>query len=241
MKLHCPARWPRVATHGAWLAVTAALGFALSTSTDQADALGLPTITLPGLTTVTLPGLPTTATVPASTTTATTIDSQPAPPTAPPTQPGAPAPTEPTATTAGAPEAPAASTTVTGAIRIAGGIVSIPVSSVRAPARLRILLTFAPKTIGSTTQPVSVRARIVDTRGYVVRGARVVVRTGRTGALRTAGKRLSKVDGLAGFVVRNRAPVRPGARLVLLVQAADPAAPRAAAASRRVHITVRRP
>lgn len=240
MKLHRPAGWPRVATHAAWIVVAAALGFELSTSPEQANALGLPTITLPGLTTVTLPGIPTTTTAatttPPTTTAATATDPQPAPSPVPPTQAG---PVTATATTAGTPDAPAAETTVAGAIRLAGGVVSIPVSSVRAPARLRVLLSVTPTKIARATQRVSVSTRIVDTRGYVVRGARVVVRAGRSGTLRSAGTRLSSVAGLARFVVRNRVAIRRGARLLLVIQAVDPRAPKAAAASRRVQIAMR--
>jgi hypothetical protein len=233
---HRPARTPRTATHAAWLVVAASLGFALSSASGQAHALGLPTITLPGLTTVPLPTLPTTtATTTTAAAAATTTGAQTAPAPAP-----TPAPTATTATTAVVPDAPAADTALAGAIRLAGGVVSIPVSSVRAPARLRILLSVAPTQVTRASQPVSVRTRIVDTRGYVVRGARVVVRAGRSGTLRGAGTRVSTADGLAGFVVRNRVAIRRGAKLLLVVQAVDPRAPKAATASRRLQIAMRR-
>lgn len=226
MAPHRLSKGPRMAMHATWIAIVAALGLALSTSLPGARALGLPTITLPGITTVPLPDLTTTT---GDTTPATTS------PDSPPSSPPAPSsPTEPTAPAAASDE-----TTVVGAIRLSGGLVSIPVSSVRLPARLRVLLSFAPKTIDRETQPISARARIVDTRGYVVRGARVLVEAGRVGALRGAGTRLSAVDGLVAFVVRNHVALGRAASLVLLVQASDPNAPRAATASQRVQIRLR--
>jgi hypothetical protein len=227
-----PISWPRMAMHAAWIAVVAALGFALSTSLQQAKALGLPTVTLPGVATVAVT-VPSISTVAATTTVAT------APPSSQSTSPAVPAPaTQPTATT------PAIAATpdddpLAGMVRLSGGVVSIPVSSVRLPARLRILLSFAPKTIVHGSQPISVQARIVDTRGYVVRGARVLVKAGRTGTLRGAGNRLSAVDGLVAFVVHNRVALGRAKSLVLLVQAFDPTAPKATTTSRRLQIAVR--
>lgn len=234
-------RWLRMAMHAAWIAAVAALGFALSTSLQQAQALGLPTITLPGIATVTLPSLPS-PTAPTTTAAAATTAATPAAP-----QSNAPAPATttapatPAATTSAVPDATAdvPVAVVAGVVRLSGGVESIPVSSVRPPARLRILLSFAPKTIVRGTQPVAVKARIVDTRGYVIRGARVLISAGRAGALRSAGTHLSAKDGLVSFLVRNRVALGRASSLVLLVEAFDPVAPRTTATSRRVRVAVR--
>ncbi len=219
-----PADWTPKATHAAWIAAVAALGFALSTPMQQAHALGPPTITLPGITTVTVPGLSTNVVTTTTTAETTTADAR-----TPPTNQAA-TPTTPAATREGS--------AVAGMIRLSGGGVSIPVSSVRAPARLRILLSFAPKTIDRDTRPISILARIVDTRGYVVRGARVVVRAGRPGTLWNAGTRMSAVDGLVSFVVRNRLVLQHATGLAILVQAFDPTAPHATMTSRGVRVAI---
>jgi hypothetical protein len=126
------------------------LGFALTAQPPQASAGGLlPTVTLPGVTTVTLPTVATT-TAPTSTTT-------------------------PSSATM---ETLRSTAQVTGAKRLRSGPISIPVSSVRAPARFRLVLNFVP---GS--RATSVRARVIDTRGFVVRGARVSMRSAPIRAL----------------------------------------------------------
>ena len=70
------------------------------------------------------------------------------------------------------PEGPA------GQIRLRGGKISIPVSSVSLPARLIIdQVHFRPSPVRSRTEPIQVRVHISDTRGYYVRGALVYVRS----------------------------------------------------------------
>lgn len=225
-------RWHRhrKALDAAWITALAVLGFASSTSLPQARALGVPTITVPGITTVTPPALPTTPITTAATTVTGAQTSASTPTTT-----AVDLPTQ----AARTPDAGSHDAVVAGMIRLSGGGVSIPVTSVRMPARLRILLSVAPRTIARPTQPVAVTARIVDTRGYVVRGARVVVSAGRRGMLRGTGSRLSSIVGLASFVVRNRVPIGNAASLVILVQAFDPAARKATVTSQRVRVVLR--
>lgn len=65
-----------------------------------------------------------------------------------------------------------------GIVTLPGGERSIPVTSVTGAERLIVdQVRFAPNPIGSRTQPIAVRIRIKDTRGYVVRDATVFIRT----------------------------------------------------------------
>jgi len=65
-----------------------------------------------------------------------------------------------------------------GQIRLASGLVSIPVSSVAPPARLLIdRVQFSPNPVRSRAGAITVRVRVRDTRGFVVRGALVFVRS----------------------------------------------------------------
>lgn len=67
---------------------------------------------------------------------------------------------------------------VPGLITLPSGEKSIPVTSVPATERLIVhQVQFSPKTISSRTQPIEIRVKVKDTRGYVVREARVFVRS----------------------------------------------------------------
>jgi hypothetical protein len=252
-------RLARVLLHVAWIVVTTASGVALSSTVQQASALDLPLPTLP------LPTVPTvpTVTVPEVTTTPPTTTSQSVPTTTttattstapstttvtatvtttaePQDQPSSTTPsagTTPATTTATtAPTTtPVAAPAVAGARRLAVGAVSVPVSSVRAPARLRILYSYAPHVLRQRGQRISVATRVVDTRGYVVRGARVTVTT----SVGKHGTKLSAVDGLAMFGVPAALRPRDRGTLLLSVRAVDPAAPAAATAALRIRIPIR--
>jgi hypothetical protein len=84
-----------------------------------------------------------------------------------------------------------------GAIRLPNGDVSIPVSSVSAPQRLIVgEIEFTPNPVRSRQQPLVMRVRVVDTRGYVVRDALVFTRS--TPLLTSApGEQRSGRDGWA--------------------------------------------
>jgi hypothetical protein len=65
-----------------------------------------------------------------------------------------------------------------GAIRLANGKYSIPVTSVSPPERLIAeQAVFAPNPVRSRERPIELRVRVLDTRGYVVRDALVFARS----------------------------------------------------------------
>ena len=73
---------------------------------------------------------------------------------------------------------PPSGTLPAGAIRLPGGKVSIPVTSVSPPERLLAAeIVFTPNPVRSRKRPLELRVRVVDTRGYVVRDALVFVRS----------------------------------------------------------------
>jgi hypothetical protein len=90
-----------------------------------------------------------------------------------------------------------------GAIRLPGGGVSIPASSVPADQRLVVSqVVFAPGTVQSRSGAITVRVRVSDTRGYLVRDVIVFVRsTPRV----TSGSRL--LTGTDGWMTARVAPL----------------------------------
>jgi len=216
------------------VALTAAAGsgaaLALGPTLPGLPTLPLPPVTVPGVTTIAPPT--TTETTATVTTAATTTVAAPAP-----------APSEPPVTTTKTSVPAAPPLPIAGARHLASGAVSIPVSSVRAPARLRLLVSFAPHVLKVRGQRVAVALRVVDTRGYVVRGARVVAGLAFTvrGATHRLGTKLSATDGLATFTAPVRLPTTRPKLIVLVIGAADPLAPRAANALLSVRIPVRLP
>jgi hypothetical protein len=65
-----------------------------------------------------------------------------------------------------------------GAIKLPSGETSIPASSVPTNARLVVsVVEFSPHPVKSQRNPITVRVRVKDTRGYVVRDALVFVRS----------------------------------------------------------------
>jgi len=222
------------------LSAVAGSGAELSLRVQEAEAVGptlptlptlpLPTVTVPGDTTV-APPVATETTTTVTTAVTTTVGSP---------GPGDPPPTTTTATATTIPSVPPLPT-VAGARHLASGAVSIPVSSVRAPARLRLLVSFAPHVLRVQGQRVAVALRVVDTRGYVVRGARVSawMAYGAHGASRRVGTKPSATDGLATFTSTPRLPAKRPQLVVLVIKAFDPAAPAAASTSLRLRIPVR--
>jgi hypothetical protein len=66
----------------------------------------------------------------------------------------------------------------TGVITLPNGEKSIPVTSVPANERLIVQeVQFSPSAISSRTDPIQIRVKVKDTRGFVVREARVFVRS----------------------------------------------------------------
>jgi hypothetical protein len=85
-----------------------------------------------------------------------------------------------------------------GAVRLASGAVSIPASSV--PPEHRLIVSrvgFSPNPVTTRQRPLTVRVRVVDTRGYLVRDALVFVRS--TPRVTTGGRLVTTMDGWATF------------------------------------------
>jgi hypothetical protein len=91
-----------------------------------------------------------------------------------------------------------------GAIRLPGGLISIPASSVGELQRLVIQrVAFSPNPVRSRQTTITVRTRVLDTRGYVVRGALVFIRS--TPLVTTAmPERPTRLDGWITFQTRPR-------------------------------------
>jgi hypothetical protein len=113
-----------------------------------------------------------------------------------------------------------------GAIKLANGTTSIPITSVSLPDRLVIdQVSFTPRTIGSRSEPVVARFRIVDSNGYVVRDA-LVYAIG-VPANRVAVPPEAKTDqtgwATISYVPLKGLPLKNGARLTFFVRARKPA------------------
>lgn len=104
---------------------------------------------------------------------------------------------------AGPPPGPA------GQIKLPNGKVSVPIENVALPARLVIdEVRFSPNPVRSRTRPITIRVHVSDTRGFVVRGALVYVRS--TPLLTTTQpESATQLDGWVTLRTRPRAP-RPG-------------------------------
>jgi hypothetical protein len=223
------------------LAAAGGLGFLVAAQPQPAtaDGLPLPTVSIPSLPitlpTVTLPPVTSPITTePGTTTTTTSIGTTSATPGAPPAATVAAPSGTPTGGTA------PSGTVVLGAIRLPSGAVSIPVTSVRSPARLVLVVTVTPRSLQGQTQAIKASVRVSDTRGFLVRGARVAVRSVPAGRLTPLAQKRSAADGRATFVVRAKpAVLRQRGRLSLLVSAADPDKPRVVAVSRVIAIPIR--
>jgi hypothetical protein len=149
--------WVRALFTIAGIATLALLGYVASAGTAGPLGPAADTTTTTSSTTgSSSTGSTSTDTSTTSTTTSTTT-------TAPPTT------TTPTTTAPAGPE---------GQIRLANGKTSIPVSSVSLPARLVVDgVRFSPSPVATRRQPLAIRVHVSDTRGYVVRGALVFVRS----------------------------------------------------------------
>jgi hypothetical protein len=81
-----------------------------------------------------------------------------------------------------------------GAIRLPNGEISIPATSVPGDQRLVVSrVVFAPNPVASRRGQITVRVRVADTRGYVVRDAVVFVRS--TPRVTTGSRLLTATDG----------------------------------------------
>jgi hypothetical protein len=96
----------------------------------------------------------------------------------------------------------AAPTGPAGAIKLPSGETSIPVTSVPATERLIVeSVRFEPTVVRSLDTTISIRVKVKDTRGYVVRDATVFVRS--TPVVTTAAPETkTTTDGTVAFAVR---------------------------------------
>jgi hypothetical protein len=128
-----------------------------------------------------------------------------------------------------------------GIIQLANGEKSIPVSSVSKGERLVVAsISFSPNVVTTRAQPIVVRIRVKDSRGYVVRDAVVFVRstpkvTSGGNSARTATDGWVSYDLFpeADFPLRNRAAVQ------FFVKAYRPGDPALAGVSSRRLVQVR--
>jgi hypothetical protein len=108
-----------------------------------------------------------------------------------------------------------------GQIKLPNGTTSIPVTSVSLPQRLVVdQVTFSPNPVRSRRQAISVRFRVRDTRGFVVRDALVFVRSTPL-VTSTPGEQVTQQDGTVTFAVLPRAsfPLRPRSAVQFFVRA----------------------
>ena len=108
-----------------------------------------------------------------------------------------------------------------GQIRLANGKISIPVTSVELPVRLIIdQVRFSPNPVRSRRGAITARFRVSDTRGFVVRGALVFLRS--TPLLTTTPpEQMTQVDGTVTFQFFPGAefPLRTGHNVQFFVRA----------------------
>ena len=114
-----------------------------------------------------------------------------------------------------------------GAVRLPSGAVSIPPASVPADQRLVVSqVVFSPGTVTSRRATITVRVKVADTRGYVVRDAVVFLRS--TPRVTSGSRLVTAMDGwlTARVVPLSSFPLRPGGHVQFFVKAyrsGDPA------------------
>jgi len=98
-------------------------------------------------------------------------------------------------------------------------------------------ITVSPTWIGVRRQQVRLVVRVIDSRGYRVRGASVTVQSSPARMIGSVGARKTRVDGTVSLQVRTTSvvPMRVGAKLKLVVRAYQAGAvPTATNVARRV-------
>jgi hypothetical protein len=128
--------------------------------------------------------------------------------------------------------------TIAGAVRLRDGSISIPVASVVAPNRILLQVQAPGSVIGPSKKLFKTNVRVRDTRGYVVRGAAVAIRSVPGGMLLPAAHKRSAADGRTAFSLRPSAKLA-GKRVRLVVTATDPRRPKAVSASRAVRLSIK--
>jgi hypothetical protein len=108
-----------------------------------------------------------------------------------------------------APTSPVAPGGPGGQIRLPSGKISVPIESISLPARLVIdEIRFTPNPVRSRSARITIRVHVIDTRGFIVRGALVFARSTPL-VTTTPPETGTALDGWATLRVRPRAP-RPG-------------------------------
>ena len=113
-----------------------------------------------------------------------------------------------------------------GQIRLPNGKISIPIESMALPARLVIdEVVFSPNPVRSRSTTITVRVHVADTRGFVVRGALVYIRSLPL-LTTTPPEAATATDGYVTFRMRPLAPrpalvfpLRRGVNVQFYVQA----------------------
>ena len=114
-----------------------------------------------------------------------------------------------------------------GAVRLPSGAVSIPATSVPPDHRLIVSqVGFSPNPVTSRRRPLTVRVRVTDTRGYLVRDALVFARS--TPRVTSGGRLVTTMDGSVTFQLQPLAsfPLRKQGNVQFFVKAyrsGDPA------------------
>ncbi len=114
-----------------------------------------------------------------------------------------------------------------GAVRLPNGAVSIPPASVPNDQRLVVSqVVFSPGTVTSRRDALTVRVKVADTRGYVVRDAVVFLRS--TPRVTSGSRLVTAIDGwmTAHVVPLSSFPLRKGGHVQFFVKAyrsGDPA------------------
>ena len=118
------------------------------------------------------------------------------------------------------PVGPVAAAGPAGAVKLSNGRISIPVTSVSLPQRLIVAgASFSPRRIRSRAQGTSITVRVVDTRGYVIRGALVSVVGFPTPWVRPVPERRTGTDGTVTFRLRPTARLPLSGSLAVFVKA----------------------
>jgi hypothetical protein len=234
--IHPRSRRLQQLRHAVWMAPVAAIGLALGIQLPAAAGGVVPTIPAPPVPVppVSVPVVDVPQLLPTTTSTTTT---DPGTPTATPSTGVAAAGTQ--AAGGAAPAVSKGTSAVAGIVVLRSGAVSIPVSSVRPPARVLVSVSLQPTTVRRAGQPIQARVQVTDSRGFVVRGARVRIGSVPAGRLAGLGQKVSAFDGQVAFRLAGPAGSASRGSLLLVVSAVDPTAPKLAAALRSIRLAIR--
>jgi hypothetical protein len=130
---------------------------------------------------------------------------------------------------------------IPGAVRLGDGSTSIPASSVVAPYRLVIQkVAFSPRLIRTRAHRITVRYQVRDTRGMIVRGAEVYMRSLPLKVISTPGTHRTSKTGWVTFTFTptKRLKLQKGGRVNLFVRAITPGASKIGGTSTRRLVSI---